>query len=154
MASFELKVRRASQVADAAFLIAVATFAIALVARGKVWPPSVVLVGLTLAYMVVGHVGRRLLTAHPGTLRGVASAIVWLSNVPFLMLLWAYVASPTRFGGSVDAGPQARWLGLPPEVLMFGVGIAMLVIGRVWIDRILRDGREAASNDSFWWSRT
>jgi Kef-type K+ transport system membrane component KefB len=152
MASFELQVRRVSVVADVAFLGAVAVSVGIRLVSGHFWMGSVLLIGLTFGYMVVGHFARILLNTDSETRRGVAHAIVWVANIVIVLPLLFYLAAP-NFSEPMFSPPPPTWLGIPTGFWILGLGVAMLLIGRVWIHRILHEGREPETNDRFWWSR-
>ena len=152
MASFELKVRRVSVVADVAFLGAVGVAIGSRLVSGHFWVPSVLLVGLTFGYAAVGHFARLLVNADTDDRRLVARSIVWLANTVIAIPVFVFFAAPTVHEPMFSPPPSA-WLGIPTGLGILGLGVAMLLIGRVWIHRILHEGREPETNDRFWWSR-
>lgn len=80
-------------------------------------------------------------------------AALSIANVAIAFLLLAPAMFPTPFD-PMWGTTSPTFMGVPSMVVLYLAGLGLAIGGRLWMERILRAGREREAHDEFWWSRT
>ncbi|MCI0582852.1 MAG: hypothetical protein L0227_08150 [Chloroflexi bacterium] len=79
-------------------------------------------------------------------------AALWFADLVIVFLIVVPLLAPTSHEPLGWRAPTFQ--GIPQGLVLHVVGVGLAIGGRLWMERILRAGREPEAHDEFWWSRT